>query len=70
MPEGIRRRMLERLKALAADPFGRQPSVERLQGAKDTFRLRVGDWRAVYVVNREGESVEIDRIRHRREVYR
>ena len=33
------------------------------------FRLRIGDWRAVYR-RREGDAIEIVRVRHRRDAYR
>lgn len=34
------------------------------------FRLRVGDYRVVYVVDRKKREIEVYRVRHRREVYR
>jgi mRNA interferase RelE/StbE len=42
---------------------------ERLAGGlKGTFKLRVGDWRVVYTV--EGNTIVIQFIGHRREIYR
>jgi mRNA interferase RelE/StbE len=35
---------------------------------KGTFKLRVGDWRAVYTI--EGETIVIQFIGHRSEIYR
>ena len=35
---------------------------------KGTFKLRIGDWRAVYTV--EGETIVIQFIGHRREIYK
>ncbi len=34
------------------------------------FRLRVGDYRVVYVVDRKKREIEVYRVQHRREVYR
>ena len=34
------------------------------------FRLRVGDYRVVYAVDRKKREIEVYRVRHRREVYR
>lgn len=34
------------------------------------FRLRVGDYRVVYTVDRNKREIEVYRVRHRREVYR
>ena len=35
---------------------------------KGTFKLRIGDWRVVYTV--EGETIVIQFVGHRREIYR
>ena len=42
-----------------------EPLVGDLKG---TFKLRVGDWRVVYTV--EDETIVIQLIGHRREIYR
>jgi len=44
--------MLERLEAVAAAPDPKHTNVKPLSGARDAFRLRQGNWRAVYVLDR------------------
>ncbi|WHZ16392.1 MAG: RelE/StbE replicon stabilization toxin [Nitrospira sp.] len=41
-----------------------------MQGAERLYRLRVGDYRIVYEVNREVMQIIVQYVRHRREVYR
>ena len=60
-------RVAARLQALALNPF--PPQAEKLS-QRDEYRLRVGDYRIVYEVDKRGRIVTIHRIRHRREVYR
>ena len=36
-------------------------------GLKGTFKLRIGDWRAIYTV--EGKTIVIQFVGHRREIY-
>jgi len=36
---------------------------------KDQWRVRIGDWRVVYVVSDTAKLVSVTRIAHRREVY-
>ena len=43
---------------------------EKLTGSDHTYRLRVGDYRVVYEVLRSANVVEIQRVRHRKDVYR
>jgi mRNA interferase RelE/StbE len=41
------RRIVEKIKEVAADPYARHNNVTKLQG-RDAYRLRVGDWRVIY----------------------
>ena len=47
----------------------RPPGVRRLV-SDFRWRLRVGDYRVLYQIDDDEQSVTIDRVRHRREVYR
>jgi mRNA interferase RelE/StbE len=62
--------MIDRLKAVAADPFAKHANVAPLKGERDTFRVRQGDWHAVYQVDREAGQVRVVTVAARREVYR
>ena len=64
----IQRRLMPRIESLAEDP--RPHNVRSLQGEKETYRLRVGDYRIVYRVNDETEYVYVTLIGHRSSVYR
>ena len=69
MPKRERAQLRERLRAIAADPTGRHPGVEAMQGKPHgRFRVRQGEWRAIFSV--EGADVAVERIGNRREVYR
>jgi mRNA interferase RelE/StbE len=70
MPKAVATTLRARLGAIAVAPFGHHANVERMEGLKDSFRLRHGDWRAVYVVDRGADVVRVERIGHRGEVYR
>jgi len=41
----------------------------KLKGYKDQWRVRVGDWRVLYIIDDAAKLVTITRIAHRREVY-
>jgi mRNA interferase RelE/StbE len=64
-----RRRLVAKLAAFAADPFAPHPWATRLQG-EDRVRIRQGDWRGVLLIVREHDTVVLERVGHRREVYR
>ena len=60
--------ILSAIDNLAEDPF--PPSSRKLVGSQHTYRLRVGDYRVVYLVDGELIEIQIQRIKHRKDVYR
>jgi mRNA interferase RelE/StbE len=40
-----------------------------LRGYKDLWRIRVGDYRIVYIIADDRNTVSVTRVAHRREVY-
>jgi mRNA interferase RelE/StbE len=67
LPDSVLPRVVRRLELLAHDP--RPAGCKKLKGYKDQWRLRIGDWRVVYVVEDKARLVSVTRIAHRREVY-
>lgn len=65
--EAVIRRELE---AIAVDPFAHHQRVTALVGTKDGFRLRVGQWRAVYRIHRESRTMIVEWIGPRGDAYR
>jgi mRNA-degrading endonuclease RelE of RelBE toxin-antitoxin system len=59
----------KRLEDIAQDPRGAHPAVRPLRGQSGHFRVRHGDWRAIYSITSAGD-IEVVRVMHRREVYR
>jgi mRNA interferase RelE/StbE len=68
MPKKNRERLLDALELVAADPARRLTFVTRMVGQPGVWRLRKGDWRAVFRLV-EGDVI-LDRVGHRKEVYR
>lgn len=68
MPMADAKRLLERLKRIAAAPEVLHPDVLPLVGKPGVFRVRQGDWRAMFRI--EGADVVVIQVAHRREVYR
>jgi mRNA-degrading endonuclease RelE of RelBE toxin-antitoxin system len=48
----------------------KRANVTRLKGEQGLFRLRQGDWRAVYRVDRAAQEVRVLVVEKRSEVYR
>jgi mRNA interferase RelE/StbE len=68
IPRALVPRLLDRIDRLTVDPNPSQST--KLQGAERLYRLRVGDYRIVYEVDREAKQITVHYVRHRRDVYR
>ena len=68
LPDSVLARVVHRLESLRRNP--KPAGVKKLKGYKDQWRIRVGDWRVLYIVDDAARLVSITRIAHRREVYR
>ena len=64
----IHNRVIAAIQALAINP--RPPGCRKLAGSKHDWRTRVGDYRVIYQIADEIRVVRVNRVRHRREVYR
>jgi len=60
-------RIIKRCSFLSKEPIN-GPHISRLKLKANLYRLRVGDYRVVYMV--EGNRVIIKYIKHRKDIYR
>ena len=61
-------RIIKAVESLSSNPF---PSgVRKLKGGEYSYRIRVGDYRVVYTAFKDPLTLEIVRVRHRKDVYR
>jgi mRNA interferase RelE/StbE len=67
LPDSVLSRVIRKLELLAENP--RPGGCKKLKGYKDQWRIRVGDWRVVYIIDDAARLVSVTRIAHRREVY-
>jgi mRNA interferase RelE/StbE len=69
MPRNTAKLIREKIEQVAADPFSSIPNAKKLQG-RDGYRLRVGDWRVIYEVNKKEITIIVLKVAPRGEVYR
>ncbi|HLB13487.1 MAG TPA: type II toxin-antitoxin system RelE/ParE family toxin [Burkholderiales bacterium] len=67
-PKRLRQRLVAAIADLADNP--RPAGCEKLAGAEDAYRIRQGDYRAVYAIDDSARVVLVVKVGHRREVYR
>lgn len=61
-------RIVAAVEKLAEEP---QPhGSQKLSGSEHTYRIRIGDYRVVYELLPASKLLEVQRVRHRKDVYR
>ena len=61
-------RIVAAVSQLADDPL--PIGGQKLSGSERTYRIRVGDYRVIYEVFSDSHIIEVQRVRHRKDVYR
>jgi mRNA interferase RelE/StbE len=67
LPNNMLARVIQKIESLGEAP--RPAGCKKLKGYKDQWRVRVGDWRMVYIIDDAAKLIRVTRIAHRREVY-
>ena len=67
LPNDLLARVIRKIESLGNAP--RPAGCKKLKGYRDQWRVRVGDWRVVYVIDDAAKLISVTRIAHRREVY-
>lgn len=70
LPAEVAEAFLREFELVAADPHGRHRKAKALKGIAAGFRLRIGDYRAIYSISRKLDTVVVSKVGHRREIYR
>jgi mRNA interferase RelE/StbE len=65
----VARRIINRLSWLSEN-FDDLTPLPLRGGLSGTYKLRIGEWRAIYSFDMKGRSITIHLIGHRRDIYR
>lgn len=68
LPSKVQVQIEKKVGDLASNPFA-SSQVKALKGEEDTYRLRVGDYRVVYVLLQKRLVIIVVRVAHRKEAY-
>jgi mRNA interferase RelE/StbE len=68
LPPEVVRKVDAAILELAQTP--RPHGCTKLEGSESEYRVRVGDYRILYVIDGKAKLVTIAHVRHRREAYR
>ena len=69
LPQEVYAAVWKELEKIAKAPFAYHPKVTRLKNT-ESFRLRIGGWRVIYIIQKEKVIILVLKIGSRGEVYR
>jgi len=68
LPSDVQDQIRPEIVALGANR--RPQGSQKLKGSSGEYRIRVGDYRVIYVIDDNNRLVGITRVAHRRDAYR
>jgi mRNA interferase RelE/StbE len=68
LPASAAQRIIERIEALMK--VSRPSGAVKLQGNKNLWRIRIGDYRVIFSIDDSARVIDISVVRNRRDAYR
>lgn len=68
LPAQVYRAAARKLEQLTADPYA--AGLRKMSGRPERWKVRIGDYRIVVTLEAAAQVIHVERVRHRREVYR
>ncbi len=68
LPSAILGRVERAIERLKENPH--PPGCKKLSGFENEWRVRVGDYRILYLIDYAQQEIRVARVAHRREAYR
>jgi len=68
LPRADQERVRQRIGGLRSDP--RPPGSEKYKGQENTWKIRVGNYRVVYVIDFQRRQIFVTRIAYGHDAYR
>ena len=69
LPRNLSKRIRQRIDGVAADPFAPSANIKKLQN-RPGYRLRVGDWRVIYELDKGELIILVLKIASRGDIYK
>lgn len=70
LPQKIQQKILDAVQLLSLSPYTELLQIKKMKGADSLYRLRIEDYRVIYLIENQIIKVTIIKIGHRKEVYK
>lgn len=69
LPQKIQQKILDAVQLLSLNPYTELIQIKKMKGADSLYRVRIQDYRVIYLIENQVIKVTIIKIGHRKEVY-
>ncbi len=69
LPQKIQQKILDAVQLLSLNPYTELLQIKKMKGAESLYRVRIQDYRMIYLIENKIIKVTIIKIGHRGEVY-
>ncbi len=69
LPRKIQQKILDAVQLLSLNPYTELLQIKKMKGADSLYRLRIQDYRIIYLIENHVIKVTIIKVGHRKEVY-
>jgi mRNA interferase RelE/StbE len=69
LPKKIQQKILDAVRLLSLNPYTELLQIKKMKGADSLYRVRIQDYRVIYLIENRIIKVTIIKIGHRKEVY-
>lgn len=68
LPQKIQQKILDAVRLLSLNPYTELLQIKKMKGADSLYRVRIQDYRVIYLIENQKIKVTIIKIGHRKEV--
>lgn len=69
LPAKIQEKILDAVQFLSVNPYTELLQIKKMKGADSLFRIRIQDYRIIYLIEKQRIKITIIKVGHRKEVY-
>lgn len=69
LSQKIQQKILDAVQLLSLNPYTELLQIKKMKGADSLYRVRIQDYRVIYLIEKKIIKVTIIKIGHRKEVY-
>ncbi len=69
LPQKIQQKIIDATTLLASNPYTELLQIKKLKGADSLYRIRIQDYRVIYLIENNLIKITVIKVGHRKEIY-